>query len=224
MTSEQGEKFSRKSGSDPDLPVICIHGLWMNGMEMTVFRRNLQRLHGLSTLRFSYSAVRCGIDDNSQKLAEFIEAVPVDSVDLVGHSLGGVLALQALKRFTTNKVRRVVCLGSPLVDSSAARNLSRWGWGRSLLGRTIKEAVLDQPLHSASPNHEVGVIGGTVGLGLGVLVGMLPTPHDGMVTIEETQLPGIAAHLILPVNHFGLIFSRAVAAQTSHFLHYGAFN
>jgi pimeloyl-ACP methyl ester carboxylesterase len=196
----------------------------MNGMEMAVFRRNLKRLHGVPTLQFSYSTVRCGIDDNSRRLADYIAALPVDRVDLVGHSLGGVLALQTLKRFATTKVRRVVCLGSPLVDSSAARNLSRWSWGRTLLGRTIKEAVLDQPLRSAGHDHPVGVIGGTVGLGLGVFVGQLRRPHDGMVTIEETQLPGISAHLVLPVNHFGLIFSRTVAEQTCHFLRDGEFN
>jgi pimeloyl-ACP methyl ester carboxylesterase len=168
--------------------------------------------------------VRCGIEDNSRRLADFIEALPVDRVDLVGHSLGGVLALQTLKRFSATKVRRVVCLGSPLVDSSAARNLSRWSWGRALLGRTIKEAVLDQPLRLVGHDHPVGVIGGTVGLGLGIFVGRLQSPHDGMVTVEETQLPGITAHLILPVNHFGLIFSRAVAGQTGHFLRHGEFN
>jgi pimeloyl-ACP methyl ester carboxylesterase len=196
----------------------------MNGMEMIVFRKNLQRDHGLSTSQFSYPTVRRGIDDNSQKLSDFIDATPADRVDIVGHSLGGVLALQTLARFATVKVRRVVCLGSPLVDSSAARNLGRWRWGRTMLGRTMKEAVLDHPLRSVGQDRQVGVIGGTVGLGLGVFVGKLPRPHDGMVTIEETRLPGITAHLILPVNHFGLIFSRTVADQTGHFLRYGEFN
>jgi len=196
----------------------------MTGQAMTVFRRNLQRDHGLSTLQFSYPTVRRGIDDNSQKLADFIDATPSDRVDLVGHSLGGVLALQTLARFATVKVRRVVCLGSPVVDSSAARNLGRWRWGRMLLGRTMKEAVLDHPLRSAGQNRQVGVIGGTVGLGLGVFVGKLQRPHDGMVTVKETRLPGITAHLILPVNHFGLVFSRAVADQTGHFLRYGEFS
>ena len=192
-------------------------------MEMTFFRRNLRRLHSRTTLQFSYPTVRGGIDDNCRRLAEFIATVPADNVDIVGHSLGGVLALQTLTRFATTKVRRIVCLGSPLVGSSAARTLGRWSGGRKLLGRTVKEAVLDQPLHAVSGNCQVGVIGGTVGLGLGMFVGKLQKPHDGMVTIKETQLPGITAHLVLPVNHFGLIFSRAVVDQTDYFLRHGLF-
>jgi hypothetical protein len=43
------------------------------------------------------------------------------------------------------------------------------------------------------------------------------------VTMDETLLPGITAHRMLPVNHFGLIFSRAVADQTDCFLRDGQF-
>jgi pimeloyl-ACP methyl ester carboxylesterase len=211
------------AASQPDSPVVCIHGLWMTGVEMTLLRSTLSRLSGRSTLQFSYPTVRCGIEDNCRKLADFIAAVSADSVDLVGHSLGGVLALQTLQRYPTPKVRRIVCLGSPLVDSSAARNLGRWGWGRAMLGRTIKEAVLEQPLRTVVDGHDVGVIAGTVGLGLGLFVGNLQKPHDGMVTLEETRLPGITDHLVTRVNHFGLVLSRTVAERTNDFLRDGAF-
>jgi pimeloyl-ACP methyl ester carboxylesterase len=224
MIGAAAENSSEWSGSDPEVPVVCVHGLWMTGLEMKLLRRRLQRVHGRSTVQFSYPTVRGGIDDNCRRFAEFIAALPASRVDIIGHSLGGVLTLQTLSRFATQKVRRIVCLGSPLVDSSAARNLGRWGWGRALLGRTIKEAVLEQPLRSVGSDHEVGVVSGSVGLGLGVFVGKLQKPHDGMVTVSETRLPGITAHRILPVNHFGLILSRAVADQANHFLRHGEFD
>ena len=192
-------------------------------MEMTVLRRRLQRLHGFSTLQFSYPTVRPGIGENARRLSGFIDSVPAERVDLVGHSLGGVLALQMLQRFPTGKVGRVVCLGSPLTGSNAARNFGRWEWSRKMLGRTIREAVLESPLEISDANHAVGVIAGNVGLGLGLIVGNLERPHDGMVTVPETRLPGITEHRVLAVNHIGLVFSRQVAAQTSHFLRNGAF-
>ena len=190
---------------------------------MSLLRRRLERNHGIPTRQFSYQTLHRGIEENTRRLHEFIDQVRVDTVHLVGHSLGGVLALQMLKRFPTGKVGRVVCLGSPLVDSSAARHLRRWSWGRKIIGRTLTEAVLEGPLIASDTRHPVGVIGGTVGLGLGLFLGHLEKPHDGMVTEKETRLPGIADHLMLPVSHFGLILSRQVVGQANYFLLHGAF-
>lgn len=212
-----------KMGSDPIL-VICIHGLWMNGMEMALVRRRLQRRHGFPTTQFSYHTVTEGMAENTRRLSRFIDQLPADTVHLVGHSLGGVLAMQMLKRFPTDKVGRVVCLGSPLVDSIAARHLDRRAWGHKILGKTMRDAVLENPLRTADASHEVGVIGGTLGLGLGLFVARLEAPHDGVVTQKETELPGLTDHLMLSVDHFGLILSRRVVDQTAHFLCHGRFD
>jgi pimeloyl-ACP methyl ester carboxylesterase len=209
--------------SDPDLVIVCIHGLWMNGMDMSLVRRRLRRTLGVNVSQFSYHSVTEGIAENTHRLNNFIDRLQADSVHLVGHSLGGVLALQMLRRFPTDKVNRVVCLGSPLVDSSAAQNFSRWSLGRKMIGRTLREAVLEDPLNASDKYHEVGVIAGTVGLGLGLFVGKLEKPHDGMVTKRETRLPGVTDHLMLPANHIGLLVSRQVAAQAANFLREGKF-
>jgi pimeloyl-ACP methyl ester carboxylesterase len=209
---------------DSDLFVICVHGLWMRGMEMGLFRHRLRKNYGFTTTQYSYHSITEGLVENSRRLRQFVDQAPAETVHLVAHSLGGVLALQMLQQFPTDKVGRVVCLGSPLVDSSAARNLARSRHGRAMLGRTIREAVLEEPLESFDDHHEVGVIAGTFGLGLGSLVGRLEKPHDGVVTVRETQLPGITEHLTMAVNHFGLVVFREVVEQTSHFLLHGAFS
>jgi pimeloyl-ACP methyl ester carboxylesterase len=209
--------------SDRELVVVCIHGLWMNGMEMGLMRFRLSKNLGVNVVQFSYHSVTEGIAENAHRLSRFIERLPADAVHLVGHSLGGVLALQMLRLFPTDKVRRVVCLGSPLVDSSAAQNFSRWTLGGKMVGRTLREAVLADPLGSSDEHRDVGVIGGTVGLGLGIFVGKLEKPHDGMVTERETRLPGITDHLMLRANHFGLLISRKAAMQTANFLREGKF-
>ena len=151
--------------SDHDMAVVCIHGLWMSGMEMGLMRRRLRKNLGVRAVQFSYHSVTGSVAENVRRLSRFIDRLHEDSVNLVGHSLGGVLALQMLKRFPTEKVARVVCLGSPLVDSSAARQLSRQSWGRSIIGRTLSEAVLEQPLRHCDPDHDVGMISGRLALG-----------------------------------------------------------
>ena len=192
-------------------------------MDMSLVRLRLRRTLGVNVSQFSYHSVTEGVAENTRRLSSFIHRLHADSVHLVGHSLGGVLALQMLRRFPTDKVNRVVCLGSPLVGSSAAQNFSRWSLGRKMIGRTLREAVLEDPLNASDEYHDVGVIAGTVGLGLGLFVGKLEKPHDGMVTERETRLPGVTDHRMLAANHIGLLVSRQVAAQAANFLREGKF-
>jgi pimeloyl-ACP methyl ester carboxylesterase len=208
---------------DPDTAVVCIHGLWMSGMEMGLMRRRLRKTLGVPAVQFSYHSVTGSFAENVRRLSRFIDRMPADSVHLVGHSLGGVLALQMLKRFPTEKVARVVCLGSPLVDSSAARQLSRQSWGRSIIGKTLCEAVLERPLHHSDPDHDVGMITGRLALGAGRIIATLDGPNDGVIKQEETELPGLTDQLMLPVSHFGLLLSPRAARQTAGFLRYGSF-
>jgi pimeloyl-ACP methyl ester carboxylesterase len=196
----------------------------MNGMDMWLLRRRLRQRLGMPVRQFRYQTVRTGIETNSRRLADFIDNLPEPMIHLVGHSLGGVLALQTLRRYSIDRIGRVVCLGSPFLDSVAARNFSRFAPGRAMVGRMVKEAVLDDPVTQVDSAPPVGVIAGTVPIGLGLLVGRLQKPHDGMVRVTETRLPEVAEHLCAPVNHIGLEFSARVADQTANFLREGVFS
>jgi len=196
----------------------------MNGLELGLLRSRLAQRCGCPALTFSYRSVPRALPENARRLRRRIDEIDADTVHLVGHSLGGVLALQMLNLFPTDRIGRIVCLGSPLVDSSAARRLARWSLGRKLIGRTLHDGVISQPLISADGSREIGVIAGSTGVGVGVIVGTLEVPHDGVVSVRETRLPGITDHLVLPVTHVGLIFSSKVADQTAQFLRFGKFN
>ncbi|TDJ47844.1 MAG: alpha/beta hydrolase [Gammaproteobacteria bacterium] len=204
--------------------IVAIHGLWMNGMEMALLRRRLRDTLGWACSQFSYRSVGCGLAHNVDRLKQFIDAQPADQVHIVAHSLGGVLALQMLLKYPDTKVGRVVCLGSPLLGSRAASRLLSRGWGRQLIGRTLREALFDHPLGRCDAATEVAVIAGTTSFGLGRLIMRLDHPNDGVVTSAETQLPGLAGHIEMRVNHFGLVLSSAVAEQGAHFLRTGRFS
>ena len=60
-------------------------------------------------------------------------------------------------------------------------------------------------------------------LGVGLLVGGLNVPHDGTVSVEETQLDGATGGIIFPVSHMGILFSAEVAVQVRIFLRTGKF-
>jgi pimeloyl-ACP methyl ester carboxylesterase len=204
--------------------IVAIHGLWMNGMEMSLLRRRLSALRGGTCRQFSYRSVGRGLDHNMAGLRNFIDRQQGAPVDIVAHSLGGVLALKTLQAHPELNVGRVVCLGSPLVDSAAARTLMSRPWSRKAVGRTLGDALTENLLTNWSGDLEVGSIAGTLPFGMGRLLMRLPQPHDGAVASIETQLPGVTAHVEMRVSHFGLVLSPAVAAQVAHFFRVGKFS
>ena len=159
-------------------------------------------------------------------LAEHVR-YPDREVALVGHSLGGLISLRMLAHWPDAPVDRLVCLGSPLCGSRAAAAVSRHRWLRPVLGYSLPEAVLSDRdakwAETAASRIEVGVIAGSRSTGLGKLLAGFEGENDGTVAVSETRLPGIRDHLVLPVSHTGMVFSKAVAEQTAAFLEGGAF-
>jgi pimeloyl-ACP methyl ester carboxylesterase len=142
-------------------------------------------------------------------------------VHLVGHSLGGLLALRACLAADLPS-GRVVCLGSPLKGSAAARSFSAWGRGGEVLLGHNRE-LLEQGFDCWTGPRQVGVIAGRTPLGLGAVLGHLDGEHDGTVAVEETRLPGLTGHCVVEANHTGLLFSADVAQRAGHFLRDGHF-
>ena len=76
--------------------VVCLHGMWMPGSEMAFVKRQLENEHDFNCRLFSYPSVQATLDQNVELLAEHLCDEPHRNVHLVGHSLGGVLALRLL--------------------------------------------------------------------------------------------------------------------------------
>ncbi len=128
----------------------------------------------------------------AERLVEHLRRKP--TAWLVGHSLGGLVILEALRRAPDLPVERVVCLGSPLNGSGVAAALGArpglaWSLGRSR----------DLLVRGCAPwdgRAEVGVVAGGRARGVGGLLTRLDGPSDGTVAVSETRLPGIADHCV----------------------------
>ncbi len=72
-------------------------------------------------------------------------------------------------------------------------------------------------------SREVGVIAGSLPVGIGRVLTSLPVPNDGTVCIDETELPGATASIVLDVSHTGMLYSSSVAASVTRFLDLGRF-
>jgi len=207
--------------------VVLVHGMWMPGYEMLYVKRHLERVHGFSAQVFSYPSMRGRLDENAELLADFVRSLATE-VHLVGHSLGGVLSLRMLALNEDAAVERVVCLGSPLSGSKAARRFSQLNFGRNILGNSVADGVLDGNAtdwaEGAAERHEIGTIGGTYAIGIGRLVTTFQGENDGVVAASESRLPGEKDHVDLHVNHLGLVISGQVSAQIAAFLNDGKFS
>jgi pimeloyl-ACP methyl ester carboxylesterase len=205
--------------------VVYVHGLWLTGIEGGILRKRLAKDLSAETHAFSYPSVNSSMAANAQALAKFLSELPADTLHLVGHSLGGLVILKLFEGGDADWLPpgRIVLLGSPLNGSRAARNLARLPLGKKILGRGVEEELLSLRERRWQGQRELGVIAGSLAVGLGRLVGVGSAPSDGTILVDETRLPGIRAHLVLKVSHTGLPFSPTVARQTGAFLSSGNF-
>ncbi|MEO6967081.1 MAG: alpha/beta hydrolase [Rhodanobacteraceae bacterium] len=200
--------------------VVLLHGLWMRGLVMTALQRRLIQA-GFEVESFDYWSVAAEPRHSAERLRERMHALAPSRVHLVGHSLGGVLALQAMRDVHDLPLGRIICLGSPLAGSTAAQGFLHWPGARAMLGRSVE--LLCEGVSPWNGAREVGVIAGRMPHGLGMLFGQLDDQHDGTVAVSETKLQGIADHCVVAASHAGLVFSAQAAQQTIAFLREGRF-
>ncbi len=180
--------------------------------------------------RLSRAGYRCHLFDyagrdrplaaNAERLAHF--ARQVGPAHFVAHSLGGLVVIQALNTDPTIAVERVALLGTPARGCFAARRLAKYGFGRWLLGES--EALWREGRAARWTRPEqLGVIAGTLPIGLGRTFGRLPGANDGVVCVEEAQIDGMTAFTALPVSHSAMLLSARVALNLRAFLESGSF-
>ncbi len=200
--------------------VLLLHGIWNARPWLLPLALRLRR-EGWRVASFGYSTAFGGAEAALPRLHARIERMAdAGPVALVGHSLGGLIALQALQQAPTLPVTRVVCLGSPLAGSAAARALAQRRLGRAL-GRSA--ALLQRGVARWDGAAEVGMIAGTVARGLGARFAALGPESDGSVALAETRVPGLGDHCQVRASHSGLLFSVEAARQTAAFLRDGRF-
>lgn len=201
-------------------PVFLVHGIWMRGLTLVPLSRRLARA-GFAPQRFDYWSVLVGAEAAAPKLAQRIRLQGDGPVHLVGHSLGGLLAIETVRRYPDLPVTRIVCVGSPLAGSGTASALAgRKGVG-AVLGRS--RPLLLRGCGELPGHVEVGVVAGDLAMGFGAAFARFDGPSDGTVALAETRVPGLADHITLRASHTGLLLSRAAAHQTAVFLRHGRF-
>lgn len=215
---------SRRLEPDTGAAVILVHGIIRSSRSFGPMPDSLRRQHD-TVVGFEYPSTRVPISESAEYLHLLMESMPdVDTIDLVVHSMGGLIVRSYLARHRDPRLRRMVMLGTPnrgaeLADLFRSGLLYRW-----VLGPAGQELSTDAEGVIGSlpvPDFEFGIIaGGTGGDGYNPL---LPGDDDGTVTVNSAQLDGAADFRVFPCLHTMLPRNKAVIESTCAFLEHGHF-
>lgn len=204
--------------------VIYVHGLWMPGDESLILRHRLAQEFDLSLHPFRYSAAYSTMSAITARLGEFVRELHTPEMHFVGHSLGGLVIHRFLERFPDQPPGRAVFLGTPCVASRAAQQAGRFAAVAHIMGLSVAEELLQPRERRWTHVRELGIVAGTQPLGVGQLLANFDEDNDGTIAVSETRMPGMSAHIALPVSHLGMLMSARVAHETGTFLTEGRFS
>jgi pimeloyl-ACP methyl ester carboxylesterase len=192
----------------------------MPSAAMTPFVARLAR-SGYAARIFAYRG-RSPLDANVESFARFCrETLNGGPAHFVGHSLGGLLILEMLNRHPEIAVASAMLLGAPVRGCFAGRRLGRARVGRWMMGAC--RPLWDERSAAWKRDAPLGVVAGTLPLGLGRALGRLPGANDGVACVAETAVDGMTAQALLPLGHSALIVSSRVSDLMLRFFSSGRF-
>jgi pimeloyl-ACP methyl ester carboxylesterase len=200
--------------------VVLAPGLWMPGTAMALLAARLARA-GYTPHVFAYRG-RSPFEANVERFARYVrDTLGGRPAHFVGHSLGGVLVLDMLNAHPELAADSVVLLGAPVRGCLAGRRLGKARIGRWMMGAC--GALWGEREARWRREAPLGVVAGTLPLGLGRVLGRLPDANDGVVRVDETEVTGMTARALVLQGHSLLIVSGAVGALVERFFASGRF-
>ena len=210
--------------------VVLLHGFGRTDMSMLLLNSALTAA-GYDVYSLEYPS----IEETPEALVEIVgEEINncckngEKTVHFVGHSLGGLLLRDYLGRHRQGNLGHVVLIGSPNKGSELADADLDIAAQETMLGWAGPSA---QALHTGpdgyaaslpAPDYTVGVIAGN--RGNHVSDNWLPTPNDGVVSVESARLDGMTDFIAVDVTHWDMRSSPVVADLVIDFLGHGRFN
>ena len=184
-------------------PVLLIHGYFATRGSLHLLESHLT-MRGLIVMSYPLGRpINVGdIRDSAGLIARKVESIVAQTgiarVDIVGHSMGGLVGLDYLKRLGgRHRVRRLVMLGTPTQGTwSALFGLVTAPLGLASLqllpGSPFLRELAERPLPEGAEVVSIGAV------------------RDWLAPISSTVLDGVK-HIALPTGHSGLLVDAEVA-------------
>ncbi|MEP3478875.1 MAG: alpha/beta hydrolase [Fuerstiella sp.] len=203
--------------------VLLIHGIGRSSKCFSALVRALNA-EGLRTIAFDYPSTRISIQQSVSYLQSVLDHLPdVEHIDVVCHSMGGLLLRSLLSTSCESRFSRAVFLGVPHHGAEVADYLKRNPLFKMVMGPAGQQLVTDPASgmnHMPIPEFEFATIAGGKGSSRGFNP-LLPGDNDLTVTVESAQLEGSSDSLRLPVIHSLLMSDKRCIAAMIRFLETG---
>jgi len=200
------------TASKPREAVALVHGYLANRFVLALLGSRL-RARGYRTSPWGYWNIRCSLLVHADRFSHRLRALDadptIDTLHLVTHSMGGIVARAALDRYRPAKLGRFVMLAPPNRGSFVA-TAAEATFGRVLRPVAELSTAADSLVNSLPipENVEIGVVA---------------AQWDALVSEESTHPDVPHAHVTVPTFHSGLLFRRDAANLVACFLANGTF-
>lgn len=191
-------------------PVLLIHGfLGTRGSMFTLERRLVE--DGLCVFSFNLGTLNLRDIRRSaflihRKVERILAQTPVDKIDIVGHSMGGLIGLYYIKKLGGHRrVRHLVMMGTPVRGTWAALVgvITMGLWSSSSWQLLPRSTFLDE-LAKDDPPPEVGIY-------------TIAAARDWVCPLPSTRMRGATA-VTVPLGHSSLVVSEEVYRRLIHIL------
>ncbi len=203
---------------------ILIHGFLSNPDEMNDMGDAL-KARGYDVILVQYDSRKGTITTLADQVFAESLALAQDRprIDIVTHSMGGLLTRSYLERHSISLLGRVVMLAPPNHGSEVSAELMQYQLYREFAGPAgaALANVKLQPYKVG--NYDLGIIAGTASVNP-IFSQFLPGPDDGYVALESTPLRGMNDFITIPTSHGLITHNKSAIEQTIHFLDNGNFD
>ena len=177
------DAFDEMSPESP--PVLIIHG-FLGTLNVRDIRRSAFLIH--------------------RKIERILAQTPSQKIDIIGHSMGGLIGLYYVKKLGGHaRVRKLIMMGTPVRGTWAAlAGVATLGlWSTSSWQLLPRSRFLDELAQGPIPP--------------GVEVHTIAAARDWVVPLATTRLTGASASTV-PLGHSSLVVSEEVYRRVVHTL------
>src|SRR5688572_9766865 len=204
----RGAGFGDLSPDSP--PVLIIHGFLGTRGSMYMLERRLVE-DGFVVVSFNLGTLNVRDIRRSaflihRKIERILAQTPSQRIDIIGHSMGGLIGLYYVKKLGGHtRVRKLIMMGTPIRGTwTALMGVMTLGlWSTSSWQLLPRSRFLDELAQGPMPP--------------GVEVSSIAAARDWVVPLATTRMPGVNA-MTVPLGHSSLVVSEEVYRRVVHTL------